>query len=437
MSTENGELTAARCLEQAARAFGQGRLAAAESLCRQALALDNRNPSSILSNLGLVLQRQGRREEARECLEQAVTLRPEDATAWNNLGCLYRDLGRGQQGADCFRRAVALRPDYGEALSNLAITFSDEGRPEAAVQAYRQLLRLAPERSELHSNLLLILNYCREVSREDIFAEHLAWGRRYQGQDDYPEVYRQGERNNKQRLKVGYLSPDFRRHSVAAFIEPVLAAHDHEVVEVFAYANVAFPDAVTARLQARTCHWRDIARLTDQEAVALIRRDGIDILLDLAGHTAGNRLAIFARRAAPIQVTWLGYPNTTGLAAMDYRLTDVWADPPPADRFCSEQLVGLPGGFLCYQPPADCPAADKVSDGLDQSVRFISLNNFSKVNEYMLGLWGRILRQVPESRLLLKAPAGGDGQRRVTEILRVQGIGQERLGVADGCLQPG
>jgi protein O-GlcNAc transferase len=224
------------------------------------------------------------------------------------------------------------------------------------------------------------------------------------------------------RLRIGYISPDLRDHSVAFFLEPALAAHNRNAVEVYCYSLAARSDAVTRRLSALADHWRPCAALPDRELAEKIRSDGIDLLVDLAGHTSGNRLAVFAMHAAPVQVTWLGYPNTTGLTRMDYRLTDAVSDPAGVDAYYTEQLVRLHQGFLCYQPPGDAPPPAPPPG--DRPFTLASFNAVPKISEGCIAAWAAILRRLPAARLRLKAVdlANGLARRRLLSIFAGHGI---------------
>jgi protein O-GlcNAc transferase len=236
-------------------------------------------------------------------------------------------------------------------------------------------------------------------------------------------------------LRIGYLSPDFCHHAVAYFFEPVLAAHDRARVEIFCYANVLTPDVVTQRLRALAEHWRDIAPLSDEQATQVIRADRLDLLVDMAGHTARHRLLVFARRAAPHQLTWLGYPNTTGLTTMDYRLTDSISDPlGTTDSLHTERLVRMPGPFSVYQPPDDAPPVGFLPAlALNAPITFGCFNNFAKITPEIIALWCRLLLVVPSARLMLKSRGLGDVDtaRRIHELFAAGGVSPERV-VLDG-----
>ncbi len=237
-----------------------------------------------------------------------------------------------------------------------------------------------------------------------------------------------GDRDPRRRLRIGYVSPDFKQHAVGTMALPLLACHNREEFEVSCYAQAREPDAMTERFRGHADHWRSTVGLCDEQLADLIRQDQIDILVDLAGHTAGGRLLVFARKPAPVQMTWLGYPNTTGVCTIDYRITDAHADPPGSGAALGvEQLVRLPRTNWVYQPPDNAPAPNhRPAAG---AVTFGSFNNFAKVTEPMLVLWARILHAVPGSRLLLKAQGLGSQstRQRVWELLARERIDPARL----------
>ena len=279
------------------------------------------------------------------------------------------------------------------------------------------------------SNLLFALNYQEAASAADVFAQHLAWAARHGG--TLPRVTTNPQPSDTERtLRVGYVSADLRSHSVAYFLEPLLEARDRAAIHVTCYSNSTGGGATTDRLRALSDAWRVIADKDDAEAEALIRADQIDILVDLSGHTRGNRLPLFARRVAPIQVSYLGYPNTTGLATMDYRLTDAWADPVGlTEGLYTEVLVRLDGGFLCYRPPNDSPPVAGPPVLATGYITFGSFNNLAKVNAALIARWAAILGHVPGSRLILKSrPLADPGIRDFILTLSARnGITPDRI----------
>lgn len=382
----------------------QGKLDEAIAACQRAIALNPHFPEAH-NNLGTALWKMGRLEEAAIAFRQACALRPTYAEAHNNLGAALCDSGHfGEAMGEC-REAIALQPNYADAYGNLGLAHWIRGDLDEAIAACRQAIALAPSSFAVHSNLLLALQCHPGINAGMIAEEHRLWNQRH------AEPLRQlipphpNDRAPERRLRIGYVSPDFREHPVGRFLLPLLAEHDHRNFEIFCYAQVPAPDALTAELRAHADHWHSLTGLSDAQAAALIRRHEIDLLIDLSGHTAHHRLLIFAHQPATVQVTFLGYPNTTGLATMDYRLTDAHADPPgETEALHSEQLTRLPACAWCYQP-AYRPEIAARHDG---PIVFGCCNKLSKITEPLLALWSRILDAVPQSGLLLKTPALGD-----------------------------
>ncbi len=399
------------------------------------------------ANLAGALILQGRYEEAREHLETLADGGVEAPEIWLNHGHLHLAEGRPAAAEAMFRRILECRPGDLEARKWLGIVLThrrqlDEaekllgeyvahdpapspalsmlghlevitGRTEAGLARMREsVLRDSTGAAEF-STYVFNLNYSPELGREEIWAAHREWDRRFA-----PKVPA-GNWSNRpdpaRRLRIGFLSPDLRAHSVAFFLKPLLRHLDREAFEVFCYSNCPNPDNVSLELADLADGWRDVWLKSDAVAAGQIAADGIDILIDLAGHTANNRLPLFARRAAPVQVTYLGYPNTTGLTAMDARIVDAVTDGPDAERFASEKLVRLPGCFLCYEP-AGYPPVVPPPVSRNGSVTFGSFNNLAKITTEVLSVWARILREVPDARLLFKHDLSGDP--RVQERLR-------------------
>jgi predicted O-linked N-acetylglucosamine transferase (SPINDLY family) len=296
-----------------------------------------------------------------------------------------------------------LPPDFDSTVHHyIANVLKAQGRMNEAIAEYRRTLKLNPRLPGAHSDMLLAMNY-DPPDIETVFNEHREWGRRHAYAGAGMAAYR-GSRVADRPLRIGYVSPDFYEHAVTFFFEPLLANHDRAKVVPVCYSATRKPDHVTARLRSLSALWRDINAMNDDQLANQIHADAIDILVDLAGHMGENRLSVFSRKAAPIQVSWLGYPNTTGLTTMDYRLTDDMADPPGlTDRFYTERLFRLPRGFLCYQPPAAAPAVGVSPFAAAGHITFGSCNNLSKVTFAVIALWSAILHAVPGSRLILKS----------------------------------
>ncbi|MFI4976101.1 MAG: tetratricopeptide repeat protein, partial [Caulobacterales bacterium] len=333
----------------------QGKLDEAVARYRKAISLDP-SYADAHYNLGVLYQQQEQFEAAIASYEQALAAKPGYAAAHNNLGNVFKVQGRLAKAAACFERALMLAPDDGEILNNLGATLMAQGELEGAAARFEQALAGRPDDAKIRSNLLMSLNYTDRSAADEIFAAHRRFGEIHERELPPPAPHL-NDRDPKRRLRVGYVSPDFKEHATAWFLSPLLASHDHAAVEVFCYAEVANPDRRTAQLQGMADHWRSSVGLSDQALAERIRADRIDILVDVAGHTAGNRLTMFALKPAPVQVTWLGYPNTTGLAAMDYKLVDAITDPQGgAAVWSTETLFRLDDGFICYGASSDDPA---------------------------------------------------------------------------------
>jgi predicted O-linked N-acetylglucosamine transferase (SPINDLY family) len=413
----------------------RGQVEAAVAGFGRAVALKPDWPEARM-NLAVTLDRAGRRADATAECEAALRLRPGWADAWNLLGTLLDKQARLTHAVDAYRRALAAEPNHAQAQSHLGNVLKDLGLPDEAVAHHREAVRLDPRSAVSQDNLLVALNYLPSIDAAHLFDEHRQWGRRVAAAVAplLPAPASAGPVGR--RIRVGYISPDFRDHPVAAFVEPLLRHHDAAAFEVTCYSDVPRPDATTARLEPLPARWRPVAHLAHDALADLVRADGIDVLVDLAGHTAGNRLPAFARRPAPVQVTYLGYPNTTGLPpdVMRYRLSDAHADPPgETDPLHTEEVVRLPETFLCYAPPADAPdPAAAPPCAATGRVTFGSFNQFAKINPAVIELWSRVLAAVPGARLLLKTKSLADPRVRqtVAERFAVHGVGPDRLVLA-------
>jgi predicted O-linked N-acetylglucosamine transferase (SPINDLY family) len=403
-----------------------GRLDDAEAALGQALALQPRS-THALNGLGVVLHARGRRAEAITLFEQALAEDPAHFEVLTNLGLALLAEERIEDALARLETCVRLRPDSAMAANNLAGAWRMLGDMQRAVAGYRHALALDPQSIAARSNLLASLNFLPEISTAELLAEHRRFG---EGLEAPLRARWRGHTNPRdpdRRLRVGYLSGDFREHAMAFSIAPVLAHCDAARFETLCYANTAQEDGVTARLRGLAHEWRSLVGATDEDAAELIRRDGIDILVDLSGHTALNRLAVFARKPAPVQVAWLGYVTSTGLTAIDYRLTDRCADPPGADEAgYTEALVRLPC-VTVFEPAAGSPPVGPLPSLAGGAFTFACLNQVSKVTPEAVALWARILREVPDSRLLLGNAGDRGVQRRFAEAFAAHGVAAARL----------
>ena len=384
--------------------------------------------------LGELLRAGGDPVGAAEALRAGLAQDPDNPSRYDQLAELRIATGAPCDAEAAARRAIEIDPDHAEGWIALGAALRAQGLSRQATECFQRACQLDPDAAAAWNNRLLTLNYVDDVPAEHVAAAHLDFGARFARRTG--DIVRSAAPPADRPLRVGFVSADFGHHVVSFFLEPVLAALDRSAIEAFCYFNGAREDEQSLRLRALVPHWRSIANLDDASALALIRDDRLDIAVDLSGHTAGNRLPLFAQRLAPVQTTWLGYPATTGLAAMDYRLTDALADPPGmTEAFHSERLMRLPHGFLCFQPRADAPAVTALPAATSGGLTFASFNNLAKLTDTALSAWGRILDQVPHSRLLLKGRgleeanlcraiatrfgnAGGDAGRLVMEGIR-------------------
>lgn len=388
---------------------------------------------------GVQFAEQGQIDAAIQSYTRAVELDPKYPQPLNNLGTLFLDAGRLVEARRALERAVALQPDYPEAWNNLGVLARDEGDMAEAYRCYERSLHADRSTRNTQHNLLMAENYLTDFELEWMQDDHLAWGEQFQ--ERYPQLPPVAPRpfDPTRPLRIGYLSPDFRTHSVSYFIEAVLANHN-PAFHSYCYANQANEDDPTAvRLRSLAFAWRNVHGLPAEELAGLIRRDEIDVLVDLAGHTAGNRLDVMALRPAPVQVTYLGYPNTTGLRCIDYRITDERADPWDTRQYFAEALIRMPECFLCYTPPLEGPAVSRLPLSKRGYVTFVSFNALCKINERVLEAWARILNRVPRSRLLLKAKGFANPTvcRQLKSRLKHLGIAPHRITceplVANNC----
>jgi protein O-GlcNAc transferase len=378
------------------------------------------------NNLGNALSTQGQLSDAEFHLRRALALQPNNAHVHCNLGIVLWKQRLLDEAAACYERALELQPGNDEAHMHLGNILNDSGRIDDALAALRAALRLKPDAADIHSNLICLLRHHPDYDSRALYEECSRWNQQHaEPLKRFIEVH-SNRPDPDRRLRVGYVSPDFREHACSSFTVPLLANHNRRALEVYCYSDVARSDDVTERLRGHADVWKTTAGLLDQQLADMIRSDQIDILVDLAMHTAKNRLLVFARKPAPIQVSWLAYPGTTGLATIDYRLTDPYLDPPGLfDAFYCEESVRLPETFWCYDPLLDQPAVIALPAATGGAITFGCLNNFQKVNNTCLRLWALVLTRVPRSRLLLVAPL--QPRDRILSILEDGGIARERV----------
>ncbi|MBT6178743.1 MAG: tetratricopeptide repeat protein [Deltaproteobacteria bacterium] len=404
-------------------AFQMGLNDEAIELCERAWAIDPNN-YILAYNYATILLHLERATDAREWLVKSLTVNPDYAPAHANLGSVLIAFGELDEALLHLDRCIELGTGTtAEVLINRASALRDLGKIDEALQGYRNAIALDSESQIAHANYLLCLNYSQQ-NQATIKKEHEAWGAsQSHGQPPIPMPVPAGK------IKVGYVSPDFRRHSVAFFLESVLKNHDHENFEIVCVSNTQREDAVTENFKKLSHQWIDVKNLDAPSACAAIQEAGIHILVDLAAHTAHNRLDIFAQRAAPIQATWLGYPNTTGLPEMDYRIGDALTDPPGFAQHYSEQLVHLPKTFICFCPPEQYPSLDDSGSPADSPITFGSFNLLAKINHEVIRVWSQILHQVEDSKILLKSRqlASEAAKERYLKLFEQNGIDSSRV----------
>ena len=378
------------------------------------------------NNLGGVLETAGRFDEAVAAYREALRLKPNEPRFLNNLGSAFLEKDLPDEAIRLFKEALRADPRAAAAYNNLGNAHKDEGQIEQALESYRQAVALAPEAAEMHSNVVYSLLFHPASDSAVILEAALQWNRQHAFRSAEGAILHENDSVSERKLRIGYVSPDFREHVVGCNILPLLREHDRERFEVFCYSNVACPDAVTSQITSFVS-WRNIVGMSDADAAARIRADRIDLLVDLTLHMARNRLPLFTRKPAPVQATYLGYCGTTGVEAIDYRLSDPYLDPPESDVGCySERTIRLPDSYWCYEPIGPTPPPSPVPCITAGHVTFGCLNNYAKVSPPALDLWLELLRAVPGSRLLLHAPPGSC-RCAVHERAALLGISADRI----------
>ena len=462
MSTSSNQSIIDQIMQKAYGLHQQGELSRAEKLYYEVLQLD---PKQADANrlLGVIACSFGYFKEASEFLNTAISAKPKFAQNYFIIGEIYKQLFEMDKAISSYKKCIALKPDFIEAYNNLGLIykskkmFSDAiscyqnalrqqpnssftwsnlgnvlketGRMEEALQALEKSFSIDPDFSAAYSNYLMALNYVSDKDAEYVYQKHTSWERYCPSSLEGKRFNFQG-RDIKSKLRIAYISPDFHTHSVAYFIEPLLKAHDKKNIEIFGYYNNSVFDETNERIQTYFDQWTNISDMQDKQVADKIFEDEIDILVELAGHSANNSLPILYQKPAPIQVTWLGYPNTTGLSAVDFRITDSLADPEgAADLVHSETLIRLKNGFLCYEGDSKVPVHNEIPYDTNGFFTFGSFNNYVKVTPEVIEAWAQILIAVPKSKLILKSSqfADKDTKGRCIKLFKKQGVSKERL----------
>ncbi len=376
------------------------RLNEAKEGYRHALDLDPEHVLTLL-DLGNLLRIERDYDAAIAYFKQVLNNDPAHATAHYNLGIALYDCGRFTDAVAGFERSLEYNSGFQDAHNYLGLIAKDRGNTGDALTHFKNAIAINPSDAMIHSNLLLYLNYAPGFSRAEVYHEHQRYNALHAAALTTQSSY-SNSKHPQRRLRIGYVSPDFRKHANAYFFEPVLEHHDRAQFEIYCYYTDTKVDMDNQRIQQHSDHWLDCAKLSDDILVDQIKRDQIDLLVDLAGHTANNRLGIFARKPAPVQLAYLGYPNTRGMPCIDYRISDRHIEPEnDAENFSTETLIRMPESWYCFRPPNDSPAVNALPAASNGYITFGSLNQHCKTNPGVLTLWAQVLQAVPGSKLLI------------------------------------
>ena len=407
-----------------------GKIEAAIASFRRSLEI-NPDYAGAHNSLGAILKIVGQTDDAITSLRRALEINPDFAQAYSNLGTALQDLGRLDEAEASFRRALEINPDYADAHNNLGVVLKDLGRLDEAVSSYRRALAIKPDYTEAFSSLLFSHNYLSKGSAASAFAEAQRFGdlvaKKVPRQPDWRNIP-----EPDRCLRVGLVSGDLRTHPVGHFVEGILAALSSSAsgrLVLIGYPSHYLTDALTERIKACCNGWHPAVGLSDDQFAMCIRDHDIDILIDLSGHTAHNRLAMFAWKPAPVQVSWLGYFATTGVTAIDYLVADPWTLPESEEVYFSEKIWRLPETRLCFTPPDTDVQVTPLPALSNARITFGCFNNLTKMSDAVVELWARVLASVPNSRLFLKAKQINDAsaRRRIADRFVARGIGADRL----------
>ncbi len=405
----------------------KGNLKKAISANQKAVIIDPQDPDAY-NNLGVGLLEIGSLKKAELSFREALVLKPDYSEAYTNLGVVLQKLGKFDEAENHHRKAIFFNPRNVSAYINLGVTLKELYRFEEAVENYDKAIKLNPNSSTAYTNRNFCLNYSANLSPTFIYQKHLEFGKQFGNKQNNNLFALKKRIISKEKLRIGYVSGDFRHHSIVYFFEPLLNYHDANMFETFCYYNNNIFDNFTEIIKNKTDNWRNIFSVSDFDVSNIIKNDNIDILIDLSGHTGQNRLKLFALKPAPIQITWLGYPNTTGLSEIDYRFTDLITDPIGiTDEFHTEKLYRLPGGFLCYKGNNSVSLPNNIPQIENRFVTYGSFNNFLKVTPEVIKVWSKILKSSPTSRLILKGSDINQNASQHIETFAKEGVSQDRV----------
>jgi protein O-GlcNAc transferase len=422
-------MTLRQALDLAVQHHRAGRLREAEQIYRRILAADPKNPDA-LHLLGVLAGQVGQAEPGLALIRQAIAIKPDFADAHSNLGCALAAMGRPDEAIEAFQAALRAKPDHLAARSNLGTAMIQTGLVDQTISLFQELLPQAPGWSEAHSNMILTLHYT-SGDPAAILVEQRRWNQFHAQPLRHLVRPHSNDPSPQRRLRVGYVSADFNDHPAGRNFLPLLREHARDSFEIFCYSNTTARSTLTERYQAASCAWREIAGAADDATAQMIREDRIDLLVDLSLHSAGNRLLLFARKPAPVQAAFIGYPAGTGLETIDYRLTDPYLEPPGAsDEHYVETSIRLPATFWCYDAEAmeltGLPPVPPLPAERAGVVTFGCLNGFWKLNDRVLQLWAKVMAATPGSRLILLCPLGSARQRTTAKMASL-GIDAPRI----------
>ena len=405
-----------------------GRFLQAQQCYQKVLESDARHGSAA-NNLGNLYQKNGRLAAAEACYRRALSVCSQDPEVLSNLGQCLRSQGRLTEALAAIDSAFQQYPRCAEAHNHRGLILQDYGRIDEAIQAFNKAESLSPDNAAFCSNRLFAMQYDWRTTSGDLLHEARKWWTRY-GTGVTQQPLFEINPDPFRKLRIGFMSGDFRSHSVGFFLMQLFACYDRHQLEIHCYSEVENPDEITDRCRQLVLGWQRTVGMGAAAVSERIRADRIDILIDLAGHTANNRLDVFALAPAPIQMTWLGYPGTTGSPVIDYRITDGIADPPgESDNWHSERLIRLPTGFLCYSPPEEAPPVEESPVYENGHITFGSFNTLPKLNYWVIETWATLLHRIPESRLVIKCKqlADADTCQRLRDRFAKLGLPTHRI----------
>jgi predicted O-linked N-acetylglucosamine transferase (SPINDLY family) len=419
--------------------FEQGRMLAdqrryqeAEQVFRRLIGIDPSHHQAMYC-LGIVLSDQGHWPQATEVYAEVVRMRPDLPEAYQAMAVTLRYCNRITESLVALEKALQLKPDFTLALQSYGSVLAEAGRIEEGIEVWRRSLQINPKQPDLRSNIVYTLSMVDGVTRADLWREHRAWAEHHAKQASEgiePAKAPISTAVDRKKIRIGYISPDLRLHSVCYFLIPLLESHDKERFEIFCYSDVSNPDQTTSEIRRLSDQWRDVRGKPTAQVHRLIQEDQIDILIDLAGHTMGNRMELFGLRVAPMQASWLGYPETTGLPTVDFKIADRIVYPESENgKYSSERILRLPNGYHCYLAPPGCPDISDLPVRDNGYITFGSFSSLAKLTPATVALWSEVLKQVPDSKLLLKARQLADPtiRDRYCSMFAACGVPRSRL----------